>query len=55
MNYNAHCRAGVAELVDAPDLGSGGETRAGSSPVARILSLSDGSMVPCFGVDEPWG
>ena len=28
--------AGVAELVDAPDLGSGGVTRAGSSPVARI-------------------
>ena len=27
--------AGVAELADAPDLGSGGETRAGSIPVAR--------------------
>jgi hypothetical protein len=28
--------AGVAELEDAPDLGSGGETRGGSSPLARI-------------------
>ena len=28
-------RAGVAELVDAPDLGSGGENRGGSSPSAR--------------------
>jgi hypothetical protein len=27
--------AGVAELVDAPDLGSGGENRGGSSPSAR--------------------
>lgn len=26
----------MAELADAPDLGSGGEPRAGSSPVARI-------------------
>ena len=29
--------AGVAELADAPDLGSGGQPRAGSSPVTRIL------------------
>ena len=28
--------AGVAELVDARDLGSRGATRAGSNPVARI-------------------
>jgi hypothetical protein len=27
--------AGVAELVDAPDLGSGDESRGGSSPFAR--------------------
>jgi hypothetical protein len=27
--------AGVAELVDAPDLGSGGENHGGSSPSAR--------------------
>src|SRR5262249_42598613 len=30
--------AGVAELADARDLGSRGETRTGSSPVARIQS-----------------
>ena len=29
--------AGVAELADAPDLGSGGETREGSSPFARTI------------------
>ena len=27
----------MAELADAPDLGSGGTPRAGSSPVTRIL------------------
>jgi hypothetical protein len=32
--------AGVAELVDAPDLGSGGESRGGSSPSARTISLA---------------
>ena len=31
----ADALAGVAELVDAPDLGSGGESRGGSSPSAR--------------------
>jgi hypothetical protein len=30
-------KAGVAELVDAPDLGSGGENRGGSSPSARTI------------------
>ncbi len=29
------CRAGVAEMADAPGLGPGGETRGGSSPLAR--------------------
>ena len=29
--------AGVAELVDAPDLGSGWETSAGSSPVSGTI------------------
>ena len=29
--------ADMAELADAPDLGSGGDTRAGSSPVIRIF------------------
>ena len=32
--------AGVAELVDAPDLGSGGESRGGSSPSARTISFA---------------
>ena len=27
--------AGVVELVDTPDLGSGGESRGGSSPFTR--------------------
>jgi hypothetical protein len=30
-------RAGVAELVDAPDLGSGDESRGGSNPSARTI------------------
>ncbi len=33
----SHANAGVAELADALDLGSSGETRAGSIPVARIV------------------
>ena len=32
--------AGVAELVDALDLGSSGENRGGSSPSARTMSMS---------------
>lgn len=32
--------AGVAELVDAPDLGSGGESRGGSSPSARTKPVA---------------
>ena len=31
--------AGVAELVDAPDLGSGAERRGGSSPFTRTSEL----------------
>ncbi len=31
-------RAGVAELVDAPDLGSGAVRRGGSSPFTRTIS-----------------
>ncbi|GAN67702.1 hypothetical protein Abol_010_018 [Acetobacter orleanensis JCM 7639] len=30
-------RAGVVELVDTPDLGSGGASRGGSSPSARTM------------------
>ena len=33
--------AGVAELVDALDLGSSGESRGGSSPSARTISGID--------------
>jgi hypothetical protein len=32
----------VAELVDAPDLGSGGENRGGSSPSARTSAAQAG-------------
>ena len=32
--------AGVAELADAPDLGSGDESRGGSSPSARTIELN---------------
>ena len=41
----------MAELADAPDLGSGGETRAGSSPVIRIKELSGLCALEafCFG------
>ena len=37
------CSAGVVELVDTPDLGSGGESRGGSSPFTRTIEfrLSD--------------
>ena len=31
-------KAGVVELVDTPDLGSGGESRGGSSPFARTTT-----------------
>jgi len=30
----------VAELADAPDLGSGGEIHAGSTPVARTTKIA---------------
>src|SRR6266849_8479780 len=41
------CPAKVAELADAPDLGSGGETHGGSSPpfrtISPIVQLTQGS------------
>src|SRR5271165_4144527 len=45
-------RARVAELADAPDLGSGGETRGGSSPPFRTNYLADfkiltSALFPC--------
>jgi hypothetical protein len=33
------CSAGVVELVDTPDLGSGGESRGGSSPFTRTIEF----------------
>ena len=39
--------APVAELVDAPDLGSGVARRAGSSPVRRTYSLH---LIDCLSV-----
>ena len=36
FHKNMH-HADMAELADAPDLGSGGNTRAGSTPVIRIF------------------
>ena len=39
-HYNVESKhAKVAELADAPDLGSGGETRGGSSPPFRTNNL----------------
>ncbi len=35
-----HLYAGVAELADAPDLGSGAARRGGSSPFTRICGSS---------------
>jgi hypothetical protein len=40
-SYEAVCHAGVAELADARDLGSRGETHAGSIPVARIDGVGE--------------
>ena len=37
----------MAELADAPDLGSGGAPRAGSSPVTRILKTLIYFRVAC--------
>jgi hypothetical protein len=35
----AHHYAGMAELADAPDLGSGGFIRGGSNPLARTIRV----------------
>src|SRR5437588_1381670 len=40
--FKANAR--VAELADAPDLGSGGETRGGSSPPFRTKNRSRGPV-----------
>ena len=36
--------AGVAELADAPDLGSGEVTREGSSPFARTMQIEQAAI-----------
>ena len=41
--------ADMAELADAPDLGSGGVPRAGSIPVIRSHSLEKASEIYGFG------
>jgi hypothetical protein len=42
----SRAQARVAELADAPDLGSGAERRGGSSPPSRIIpQLTPGSLV----------
>ena len=38
-NNKVVARAGMAELADALDLGSSGETREGSSPFTRTTSF----------------
>ncbi len=38
-----HLSAGVAELADAPDLGSGAARRGGSTPFTRIDLINRGS------------
>ena len=40
-----HLYAGVAELADAPDLGSGAARRGGSSPFTRISFCGSSSVV----------
>src|SRR5208283_2178771 len=52
-------RARVAELADAPDLGSGGETRGGSSPpfrtsaiLLRVLASNDSRTIDASSVSE---
>lgn len=44
MENSRGALAGVAELADAPDLGSGGEIRGGSSPLARTKNDKSGDL-----------
>ncbi len=47
--------ADMAELADAPDLGSGVERRAGSSPVIRIFYKAWEALVQiphCMGISQ---
>ena len=47
---NAVCilNAGVAKLVDAPDLGSGAARRVGSSPITRTKIWNKLSIITFF-------
>ena len=47
---NAVCilNAGVAKLVDAPDLGSGAARRVGSSPITRTKLKKIYQLITCF-------
>ena len=38
----------MAELADALDLGSSGNTRAGSTPVIRIFESTENGIFRCF-------
>ena len=40
----------VAELVDAPDLGSGGSGRVGSSPIRRTKRIPEMPFIKHFGI-----
>lgn len=44
MGRYTHRNAGMAELVDAPDLGSGTARRAGSSPVPGTITSTSAKM-----------
>ena len=43
----AYKYAGMAELADVPDLGSGGLIRAGSNPVTRTKKMGAPNKVRC--------
>ena len=48
--WNAVCipKAGVAKLVDAPDLGSGAARRVGSSPITRTKIWNKSFVINFF-------
>ena len=52
MLLSARC-AVVAELVDALDLGSSGETRGGSSPLSRTILIRDAGAVETLDEARP--
>lgn len=48
VTIDSHFSAGVAELVDAPDLGSGAARRGGSSPFTRTNAFLKIHRIPVF-------